>query len=324
MKTTRFTFRPAAAWTLALSIFAVTLTVNAANRGGVQAVVFPNWNPASVSNLTAAVNEAAPSEFELSQCPFFGSGEERWANTVAFLRNINGTTKIVGTFFLSFHTDQPGYDLGARAGNLNTFLTTARAQLGYKAPITRFSNIVICPQLEDSYSDSQWKDKVKLMLDRLDEFQVLRSGKLTLRRSVQSQGSSLEGAVYIYRRGANAYSLRIHVEKHGIASVPSNGSWSNDGDFVFYPNNVAGSFEDATSFNSNRSGPLANFVAAARKRSGAATLWRPAMNLADRRVVNHKIVWTKSDLPAWRRTDPNTAFDAREKLVLKAFLNGLK
>ncbi|NJM54732.1 MAG: hypothetical protein HC841_01295 [Verrucomicrobiae bacterium] len=302
----------------------------AGNRGGAQAVVFPRWNSASVANLVAAVNEAAPAGFELSQCPFFG-GDNRWANTVSLLKGVNANIGLVGTFFLSFHTDQPGHDLGRRAGNLNTFLITSRSDLGNKAPVEKFKNVVLSPQLEDNWNDDTWKLKVEAMLDKMDEAKVLRSGKLSLRRSVNPGNSSaLNGATYTYKRGSNSYPIRIRVEVHSsTTAAPATGSWSNDGPlFVYFPNRLNNVIEDANSAGDgiiSQRKPLENFIATARARSGAATLWRPAMNLWKRTVAGGRVSWTRTGIPnAWERSDSHTSFDAREKAALKAFLIGIK
>lgn len=315
---------------LAASILIPLQPAFAGNRGGAQAVVFPRWNSTSVANLVSAVNEAAPAGFELSQCPFFG-GDNRWANTVSLLNGVNANIGLVGTFFLSFHTDQPGYDLGRRAGNLNTFLITPRSDLGNKAPVEKFKNVVLSPQLEDNWSDDTWKSKVKVMLDKMDESKVLKSGKLSLRRSVNPGNSSaLNGATYTYKRGSNIYPIRIRVEVHSsTTAAPATGSWSNDGPlFVYFPNRLNNVIEDANSAGDgiiSQRKPLVDFIATARSRSGATTLWRPAMNLWKRTVSGGKVSWTRSGIPsAWDRTDSNTSFDAREKAALKAFLIGIK
>lgn len=331
MKTQSLLKRIAAALMVAVCLTAFALAACAGNRGGAQAVVFPHWNSTSVNNLVAAVNESLPAEFELSQCPFFG-GDNRWANTVTLLKGVNSGVGLVGTFFLSFHTDKPGYDLARRAANLNAFLTASRSDLGNQTPVARLKNVVLSPQLEDNWSDDTWKAKVKVMLDQMDENKVLKSGKLTLRRSVNPGiSSSLNGATYTYRRGNNSYPLRIRVEQHKFASVPSTGSWSNDGDFVYFPNSIGGVREDANSAVDGQGAisarkPLSDCIATARNRSGATTLWRPSMNLWRRTVSNGKVIWTRDgSLPKpWERTDTNTSFDAREKAALKAFLNGLK
>ncbi len=318
---------------LVVSILLPLQPAFAGNRGGAQAVVYPRWNSTSVANLVAAVNEAAPAEFELSQCPFF-AGDNRWVNTVSLIKGVNTSVGLVGTFFLSFHTDQAGYDLARRAGNLNAFLVTPLAELGGKAPIEKFKNVVLSPQLEDNWSDAIWTSNAKAMLDKMDEAKVLRSGKVTLRRSVNPGiSSALNGATYTYKRGNNSYPLRIRVEQHTTVA-PATGSWSNDGPlFVYYPNNIGGITEDANSASDSvflERKTLSQFITSARgtlerPRSGATTLWRPAMNLWKRTVSGGRVSWTRSGIPnAWERTDSNTSFDAREKAALKAFLIGLK
>jgi hypothetical protein len=305
----------------------------AGNRGGAQAVVFSRWNSTSTGNLIAAVNEAAPPEFELSQCPFF-AGDNRWNNTVSLLKGVNSSIGLVGTFFLSFHDDQQGYDLARRAKNLSAFLATSRADLGNKSPMTRFKNVVLSPQLEDKWSDASWTTNVKTMLDQMDERTVLRSGKISLRRSVNpGTSSALHGTAYTYKRGNNSYTLSIRVEQHTTVA-PATGSWSNDGPlFVYWPNKLEGVTEDANSASDSvfsASTTLSRFITAARgtperPRSGATTLWRPSMNLWKRTISGGKVNWTRSGIPsAWDRTDSSTSFDAREKAVMKAFLLGLK
>lgn len=305
-----------------------TSPLRAAPRGGVQAVVFPNWNAASVNNLASAVNQASPAEFELSQAPFFG-GDARWNNTLAFLRSVNPGVRIVGTMFLSFHTDQAGYSLPRRAANLNTFLITPRSELGGKTPIVRFANLVLSPQLEDHYDDATWRSHVKGILDKLDEAQVLRSGKLSLRRSVDGQGSSLSS--YTYTRGANRYTFSVRIERHGVRTVPSSGNWSNDGDFVFKDMTVGGVRETSASMvDSTNSGfarmSLPDFSSSARRVSIPTTLWRPAYNIWRREVSNGQVRWVRDSrlAAAWDRSDAGTTFDEREKRVLVEFLNALK
>jgi hypothetical protein len=301
--------------------------VLAASRGGAQAVVFPKWSSSSVNNLVAAVNEAAPAAFELAQCPFFG-GSDRWGNTAALLRGVNGNIRLVGTFFLSFHTDHTGYDLGRRAANLNAFLITPRPDLGNKPPIDRLAHLVLSPQLEDEFTDSAWKAKAKAILDELDETKVLRSGKLSLRRSVYRYASNLSSLEY--HRGGNRYVFSVRVERHGVGMVPADGSWSNDGDFVYSTLKLNGVSEDGASVvDKNNSGlrrmALASFVSKARSQRGTTTLWRPAYNVWRRETANAKVRWVRDEkLPKpWDRVDSKTTFDEREKRVLKDFLNGL-
>jgi hypothetical protein len=77
----------------------VDIAIDAAKlNGGAQAVVFSRWNLTSVTNFLEAVNEAKPSQFELSQCPFFGDRTNPWTNTVAFLKDVDDSIGIVGTF----------------------------------------------------------------------------------------------------------------------------------------------------------------------------------------------------------------------------------
>lgn len=310
-------------------IWALSATAYGGNRGGAQAVLFARWNQTSVNNLVAAVNEAAPPEFELSQCPFF-AGDNRWQNTVALLQGVKyPTTGVVASFFLSFHTDQP-HDLASRAGAFNAFLTTPRSELKGSSPIMRAKYLVVSPQLEDQWDDAIWKANVKTMLDRLDENAVLRSGKLSLRRSVLNQATALDGATYAYRRGTSNFYFKIRVERHKFAKLSMASAWSNDGDFVYYPNKIAGNSETADSAQDSvisQRKSLSEFIAATRKNQGTSTLWRPAMNLWSKSYRNNVILWTRSGSPApWQRTDPTNspAFDQREKAVLKAYLLGIK
>jgi hypothetical protein len=313
--------------TLMAASVAVT-AVLAGPRGGIQAVVFPKWNSTSVNNLVAAVNEAAPESFELSQCPFFG-GTGRWNNTIAFIQGVNGNVRVVAAFFLSFHSDQPGYDLARRAANLNTFLVNPRAELGGLAPVERITYLVLSPQLEDKFTDSEWKAQMQIILDKLDEAKVLRSGKLRLRRSIMKYSSSLSRLEY--QRGGKYYTFAVVVEHHKVSSVPASGIWSNDGDFVYREFTLDNLKEDSTSM-VDRVHPdfkklaLADFVEKARARSGPVTLWRSAYNVWRREVANGKVRWIRDgNLPKpWDRVDSNTTFDEREKRALKQFLNGLK
>jgi hypothetical protein len=126
-----------------LILFAETSA--AARRGGIQAVVFPKWNAASVRNLADAVNESQAGQFELSQAPFFG-GSGRWENTTAFLARVNARFAVHGTFFLSFHTDQSGYDVARRAADPNEYLLRPQASLGGLAPFDRLVSVIISPQ----------------------------------------------------------------------------------------------------------------------------------------------------------------------------------
>lgn len=311
---------------------AFTQQVVAGNRGGAQAVLFPRWNSVSVDNLIGAVNETLPIEFELSQCPFFGDYKP---NTTRFLKNVNSSVKVVGTFFISFHTDNFTQSLDSsltwRSQDLNSFLITPRADLGGKSPIQKMSALVLSPQLEDQWDDNVWKAKMMIVLNQLDENQILRSGKLNLRRSPINQSTALNQTIFSYTRGVNTYSFYIRAEKHGFSNIPPSGSWSNDGDFVYYPYTINGITEDVNSAYDSSGAissrqPLSVFINSARNRSGASTLWRPSMNLWTRSVSGGKVKWVRdASLPApWNRTDSLISFDSREKQVMKDFLNGIK
>lgn len=308
------------------TIVVFTGTGQAARRGGVQAVVFPNWNDASVGKLAEAVNESQPLQFELSQAPFFG-GAGRWRNTTTFLSKVNTQTAVFGTFYLSFHTDQSGYDLSRRAADLNEYLTKAQPALGGFAPVNRFTGILLSPQLEDLFSDKDWSQKMTLILDKLDQAKVLDSGKIKLRRSV-SFGTSL--SQLSYSRGGKQYSFRIEIERHGAALPTSSDAWSNDGDFIYKELTVSGVREESTSFQDSTmpvaSLSLNSFGTRAKSYSGVVNLWRPAYNILPRKTVSGKVVWTgdSSTPKAWERIDIGTTFDEREKQVLKAFLQAIK
>ena len=129
---------------LMVLISAASLPVEAASRGGIQAVVFPRWSSASVSNLVAVVNDVRPAEFELSQCPCFGDRGSRYENTTLFLLQSNTQTRLVGTFFLSFHTDQ-SEPLAVRADGFNKYISVPNPKLGGLTPLQRFSMVVVSP-----------------------------------------------------------------------------------------------------------------------------------------------------------------------------------
>jgi hypothetical protein len=335
-------------------IILVTFTqsaVAAPGRLGAQAVVFPRWNSTSVSNLVSAVNETLPPEFELSQCPFFEKdGSKRWNNTLQFLTGVNSNVGIIGTFFVSFRNDNPSpllnTDYQWRASNLSSFLIFPQRALGGKSAIEKLRYLVISPQLEDDwndplhndpYGDVLWKAKMKLVLDQLDEEKILKSGKLTLRRSVMYRPTNLNNTIYSYTRGANTYSFLVHVERHGFsssASWPNNGTmaiWSNDGHFVYYPKVINGITEANDSVNPQvPSYPFNQFLNVRSAFIGSTLLWRPSMNLWRRGVLwgpessVGKITWYKeADYPAWVRIDnpASPAFDAREKQVMKDYIN---
>lgn len=296
----------------------------AAQRVGVQAVVFPRWNSTSVRNMVNAVNSASPAEFELSQVPFFGSSN-RWDNTVNFLGGLTPNIRVVGTFFGSFHTDQSGYDLGKRALELNKFLVTPKLALGNQAPVARLSRVVISPQLEDRWNDTTWIAKSRTMLDQMDENAVLRSGKLELRRSVLSQPTSLR--TLTYKRGTRTYTFPVVVERHGVSSRPSQGVWSNDGDFVYREATIAGVRETKASMVDETGAAkttmtLARFSSESRATAAAVNLWRPAYNLWPRTTSGGRVTWTRriNGTQAWNRVDSYTAFDDREARVLREFI----
>lgn len=309
---------------LTLFFVAACLPAEAGNRGGIQAVLFPRWSSASVSNLVAVVNDVKPAEFELSQCPYFGDPGSRYENTTQFLQQVNAPTRLMGTFFLSFHTDQT-YTLSDRAVSFNKYLIEPKTKLGGLSPLQRFSTVVVSPQLEESYNDATWLAKTTEILDKLD-VSILTSGKLRLRRSVQGQVTNL--AMMEYKRSSKSYFFEVRVERHGVATTPVIGVWSNDGDFVHSDTVVGGIGEDASSLADAVTPtfakmPLKTYAAAAKTRAGAVTLWRPAYNLLRRETINGKVRWTRDDRNAWTRADSAISFDQRERQVLREFLRSL-
>jgi hypothetical protein len=68
------------------------------------------------------------------------------------------------------------------------------------SPIDRLTYLVLSPQLEDEFTDAVWKARMRIVLHKLDEVKILRSGKLNLRRSIDKYSSSLSTLRYARAR----------------------------------------------------------------------------------------------------------------------------
>jgi len=291
---------------------------DAANRPGLGAPAFTRWSATSTSNFVNAVNSASPANFELNICPFFGSNFD---NVSQFLAKVNASKVL--TAHMSFHTDQSGWNLADRSRRWSNYLTTASTVLGGRTPLQACAYIPLSWQLEDGLSDAEWRSKVTEMLGQMSKT-VLGSGKLTLRRSIMKQGSSLNNTTFPYSRDGVNYSFKVYVEYHGFSQVrPAH--WSNDGQFVYFPDtlNQIREANDSITNSEGAAKTLTEFNNVCKAFTGSCTLWRPAYNVWRRSDSGGVRRWVRNG-DTWTRVDSFVTFDAREAAVLRNYINAVK
>jgi hypothetical protein len=114
---------------------------------GIQPILLSKWSPANVSDLIAVINAYAQ-PFEIGLMPFIND-KDPWGNLVKIIEGTSVKLNIV--IHLAFHSkdDHSERSIVSRAGKTYDDFVSANQSR---------ANISICPLLEDSYTDSQFKD----------------------------------------------------------------------------------------------------------------------------------------------------------------------
>lgn len=294
----------------------------AANRKGIQAIVFSRWNATSVNNLIAVIQETATREIELAAVPFFNPANP-FGNLQTF---VDAMARLGVNLTLAVHL----------VGNHETLTAEARrnriAQLDQflLSNLGKIRTIKVIPKLEDDYPDrATFEQRCREIAAGLST-QILQKD-LQFRRS----GGSISPVLSVKSKTGQPFQILVQREVHGRES--GGNAWSNDGFFVtnesMYlspsnpPEKSVYSCSSCTPASDGDKGmKLDSFISRTNSFGGAALLWRPAYNLWSRETTTRNGVtyrnWVKRGA-AQDRTDPidKPYFDLQEKAIFKTFLN---
>jgi hypothetical protein len=291
--------------------------VEAASRKGLNVILLPHWSARSVENFLNVFKDSSGkcskgsfSEIELGFLPYEFSPTTNYVNARSIINCFrSGGKRVYVNIFLSIHADgsAKNTEIGNNAVNFNS---------NFLRDYYNLISISVSPSLEDQGSDLDFSSWANIVVSKIDSDKI---GRINLQRSPDPYVRNGNGVTI----SSNCFSGKCfggtRKEFHGAINQ-SGDVYSNDGNFVYYPNQTSnGNVERGNSLLGLNPSPqysLNDFVSRTNSSSNTVLLWRPAFNILRRYAQNGQVYFTKDGRDL---SDAQTSINSTEQAVLRAF-----